>query len=199
MTVKERAQHSDFVAMRRAMVASQLRPSDVNDPAILAAFGQLPREDYVPASLAATAYMDRAVPLENGTVLAPPITHGQMLVAAEPRFGERALVVSASGYLAALVKTLGLEVTEIAPADLARQRKGAAFDLILVDGAAEQLPANLAKLLADDGRIVTGLIDQGVPRLALGRRQGDDIALMRLGEIDAAPIPLFAAPKSWSF
>ena len=66
------------------MIDSQLRVSGVNDPAILAAFAAIPREDFVPAERRAVAYADRAVPLGDGAVLAPALTHGQMLTAAEP-------------------------------------------------------------------------------------------------------------------
>jgi protein-L-isoaspartate(D-aspartate) O-methyltransferase len=75
------------------MIDSQLRVSGVNDPAILAAFAAIPREDFVPAERRAVAYADRAVPLGDGTVLAPALTHGQMLTAAEPVPADTALVI----------------------------------------------------------------------------------------------------------
>jgi protein-L-isoaspartate(D-aspartate) O-methyltransferase len=59
-----------MVRERKAMIESQLRVSGVNDPAVLAAFAAVPREDFVPAERRALAYMDRAVPLGDGTVLA---------------------------------------------------------------------------------------------------------------------------------
>ena len=78
---------ADLAPARRAMIDSQLRVSGVNDPAILAALAAIPREDFVPAERRAVAYADRAVPLGDGTVLAPALTHGQMLTAAEPVAG----------------------------------------------------------------------------------------------------------------
>jgi protein-L-isoaspartate O-methyltransferase len=41
-----------MVRERKAMIDSQLRVSGVNDPAVLAAFAAVPREDFVPASAA---------------------------------------------------------------------------------------------------------------------------------------------------
>ena len=38
----------DFEPMRRAMVASQLRTTGVNDPRVIAAMGEVPRERFVP-------------------------------------------------------------------------------------------------------------------------------------------------------
>lgn len=101
------AAETGMVRERKAMIESQLRVSGVNDPAVLAAFAAVAREDFVPADRRALAYMDRAVPLGDGTVLAPALTHGQMLIAAAPVAGERALVVGKPGtYLAALLREL---------------------------------------------------------------------------------------------
>ncbi|GHC85161.1 protein-L-isoaspartate O-methyltransferase family protein [Novosphingobium pokkalii] len=192
------AAETGMVRERKAMIESQLRVSGVNDPAVLAAFAAVPREDFVPAERRALAYMDRAVPLGDGTVLAPALTHGQMLIAAAPVAGERALVVGKPGtYLAALLRELGLVVTVASPADdLAALGQ---FVLVLVDGAIEQATPALEATVADDGRLVTGLVDRRVTRLALGRKAAGQVALAALGDADFAVLPEFAAAKGWSF
>ena len=43
---------------RRAMIDSQLRPSGVNEPWVLAEMLRVPREDFVPAARRASAYMN---------------------------------------------------------------------------------------------------------------------------------------------
>lgn len=197
-----------FDAARRAMVDSQLRVSGVNDPAILAAFAAEPREDHVPEAARAIAYIDRAVPLGNGAVLAPALTHGQMLTAAEPVAADHVLVIGRPGtYLAALVARLGAKVTVAAPHGDGRDGDGsggdwaiaAPYSLVLIDGAIGQVPPALVAVLADQGRVVTGLIERGVARLAIGRRVLGDLVLTSLGEADFAVLPEFAAKKSWSF
>src|SRR5438128_9088166 len=96
-----------FEPMRRAMVASQLRTTGVNDPRVVAAMGEVPRERFVPAERAALAYADALVPLADGRALSPPMALGQMLTAAELDGDERALVIGAgSGYAAAVVARL---------------------------------------------------------------------------------------------
>ena len=45
----------NFEQMRRAMVASQLRTTGVNDPRVVAAMGAVPRERFVPAERCALA------------------------------------------------------------------------------------------------------------------------------------------------
>ena len=53
--------------------------------------------------------------------------------------------------------------------------------------------------LAEGGRIVTGLVERGVTRLAAGRRAAGEVALLPLAELGIPVLPEFAAPKRWSF
>lgn len=194
--VEDRTATAEMLTARRAMIDSQLRVTGVNSPAILAAFAQVPREDFVPAERHAVAYADRAVPLGDGTILAPALTYGQMLEAAEPARADTVLVLSGNGYLAALVTHLCDNVSRVATL---AQAHGGPYSLILIDGAAEVLPDSLGTLLADDGRVVTGLVERNVTRLALARKALGHIVPTTLGEADFAVLPEFSAPKSWSF
>lgn len=217
MVIEQQAAVSS-AQMRRAMIDSQLRVSGVNDPAVLAAMDAVAREDFVPESRRSVAYADRAVPLGGGRVLAPALTHGQMLIEAEPGADDNVLIIGGgTGYLAAVVAPLvgKLTVVEADPAlaDAAPAKagtwvagplaKGAAkhgpYSLILIDGAVEQVPSDIAKQLADDGRVVTGWLENGVTRLAAGRKAAGVVALTALGEADFAVLPEFAAPRKWSF
>ena len=196
--VDERTGPGAMTQARRAMIDSQLRVSGVNDPAILAAFDSTPREDFVPAARAAVAYVDRAVQLGDGAVLAPALTHGQMLTAAQVAPTDSVLVIGKPGaYLAALARKLAA-IVDTAAAGAALDGKGP-YTLILVDGAIEQAPAAFAQALADDGRIVTGLVERGVMRLALGRKVAGALALTSLAEADFALLPEYTAPAKWSF
>lgn len=185
-------------AARRAMIESQLRPSGVNESWILAAMEALPREEFLPAEAHGHAYMDRAIPLGDGRFLAAPLVHGRMLGEAAPTAQDKVLVVSTTGYLAALVKGVTGSVDLVDPAEAAAKKKGD-YALLLIDGAIEQLPAALAARLAEGGRIVTGLVERGVTRLAAGRKLGGEVSLLALAEIGIPVLPEFAAPKRWSF
>lgn len=188
--------HRAMPQARRAMIDSQLRVTGVNSPAILAAFATVAREDFVPADRRAVAYADRAVPLGDGKTLSPALTYGQMLEAAVPVRTDSVLVISGNGYLAALAAQL---CDNVSTASSLADAQGGPFSLILIDGAAEVLPDSLGALLTDDGRVVTGLVDRGVTRLALARKALGHIVPTALGEADFAVLPEFAAPKSWSF
>ncbi len=184
---------------RRAMIDCQLRVSGVNDSAVLRAMGAVEREDFVPPALKANAYVDRALPLGGGAGLAAPLVHGRMLAEAALQPGEKVLIVSDSGYLAALVTAMGGEGTLISPADAAAKKNRGPYSLILIDGAAEVLPGTIAAMLANDGRVITGVVTRGITRLAAGRKSGNGVALMNLAEIGMPVLAAFAAAKSWSF
>ncbi|MDT0506431.1 protein-L-isoaspartate O-methyltransferase [Novosphingobium sp. MMS21-SN21R] len=194
--VEDRPAAGDMLIARRAMIDSQLRVTGVNSPAILAAFNAVPREDFVPADRRAVAYADRAVPLGDGKALSPALTYGQMLEAADVTESDSVLVISGNGYLEALVSKLSGNVVR---ADSLVAAQAGTYSVILIDGAAEVLPDSLGALLAEDGRVVTGLVERGVTRLAIARKAGGKVIATALGEADFAVLPDLAAPKKWSF
>lgn len=191
---------TDFAAARRAMVDSQLRVSGVNEEWVLAAMGTTAREDFLPAAARGYAYIDRAIPLGDGHALPAPLVQGRMLTEAAPTAQDSVLIVSCgSDYLAELVRPLAGSVTVVSAADAAAGKVSGEFSLLLIDGAAEQLPAALTDCLVDAGRVVTGLVERGVTRLAAGRKLAGTVALLPLAEIGIPVLAEFAAPKRWSF
>ena len=194
------AADASFATARRAMIDSQLRTSAVNEPWVLAAMASLPRENYVPESERSSAYIDRAVPLGGGRFLAAPLVHGKMLAEANPTANDKALLIaSGSAYLEALLRPLVGSLDGVDAGDVAGGIAGSGYTLIVVDGAAEQLPAALASALADDGRVITGIVDQRVTRLAVARKSGAALALVPVADLGIPALPEFAAPKRWSF
>ncbi|MET0587561.1 MAG: protein-L-isoaspartate O-methyltransferase [Novosphingobium sp.] len=197
---EERPDAGSFAEARRAMIDSQLRTSGVNEPFVLAAMARVPREDFVPEGLRTSAYIDRAIPLGEGRFLASPVVHGMMLAEAAPKPADKVLLVGdGKGYLAVLFAPLVGSLDAVAPADAAGKSGAGEYSLIVIDGAAEELPASIEKLLADDGRLVTGVVERGVTRLAAGRKAAGAISLLPLAEIGIPVLPEFAAPKRWSF
>lgn len=191
---------TDFAAARRAMVDSQLRVSGVNEEWVLSVMGTTAREQFVPAAARGHAYIDRAIPLGDGHALPAPLVQGRMLAEAAPTAQDDVLIVSCgSDYLAELVRPLARSVTVVSAADAAAGAVSGEYSLLLVDGAAEQLPAALTDTLVDAGRVVTGLVERGVTRLAAGRKLAGSVALRPLAEIGIPVLAEFAAPKRWSF
>ena len=212
----------NFEHMRRAMVASQLRTTGTNDPRVLAAMGEVPRERFVPAERLSLAYADALVPLKPGRDFNSPMALGRLLTEAAPRDGERALAVGvATGYAAAVLSRLvgrctaveeDEELAAAARRNLAgfevglvegAMKEGCAaegpYDLILIDGAVEHVPDSLVAQLAEGGRLATGLVENGVTRLAIGRRAGEGFGLTAFADAAAAILPGFAKPRAFQF
>jgi len=197
---EERPDAGNFAEARRAMIDSQLRTSGVNEPFVLKAMAGVAREDFVPDVARSAAYIDRAIPLGDGRFLAAPVVQGMILAEAAPKASDRALLVGdGNGYLAALLSPLVGSLDAVLPADVAATAGKGDYSLIVIDGAVEELPAGIETLLADDGRLVTGVVERGVTRLAAGRKAAGAISLLPLAEIGIPAIPEFAAPKRWSF
>lgn len=199
LTEDRSATATDFSAARRAMIVSQLRTSGVNEPWVLEAMAGVPRENFVPAELRDAAYIDRAVPLGEGRFLGAPLVQGKMLQEAAPAKTDKALIVGdGEGYLATLLRPLVGSLDAVAPAAAGEAASGE-YDLIVIDGAIEVLPDALSARLAEGGRVVTGVTERGVTRLAAGTKAGGVTSLLPLAELGIPVLSEFAAPKRWSF
>ncbi|WP_420607575.1 protein-L-isoaspartate O-methyltransferase family protein [Novosphingopyxis sp.] len=219
---------NNFQAMRDAMIDGQLRPSGVNDRDIVRAMASVPREEFVPETRASVAYADRSVPLGNGRFLAPPVALGRLLTVAEPQRSDTVLIVGAgTGYSAMVMAHLTGPVTALeSDTDLlaaARPRlAGGAFsdlsavqlvegdltggyaangpyDLILIDGAVETVPEALAAQLADGGRLICGLAEDGLTRLAVARKRGGVVRPVPFEDNEVPVLPGFARAKAFRF
>ncbi|HEY0113077.1 MAG TPA: protein-L-isoaspartate O-methyltransferase [Allosphingosinicella sp.] len=212
----------NFEHMRRAMIASQLRTTGTNDPAVLAAMGEVARERFVPRERLPMAYADALVPLNGTRSLNSPMALGRLLTEAAPRRGERALVIApALGYAAAVMDRLvgtviaveeDPELAAAARSNLAGTEvslvegplnqgcsEGAPYDLILIDGAVEFVPEALVEQIADGGRLACGLLENGVTRLALGRKAGNAFGLAAFTDVATAILPGFTKPRAFTF
>ncbi len=185
---------------RKAMIDSQLRTSGVNEEYVLARMYAVPRENFVPDEARAIAYMDRAVPLGDGRYLAAPVVQAMMLAEAAPTKDDSVLIVEGgTSYFAELIAPLVASVDRISPADAVEKAGRKTYSLIVVDGAIERLPTKLAKRLEDNGRIVTGLTDKGITRIAVGRNVAGSVPLQAVADIGMPVLHEFDQEKSWSF
>ena len=208
----------DFSLARRAMVDSQLRPEGVTDRGVLAAMSSVERERYVPEEARALAYFDRPLKIAKGRAMMPPAALGRLLSELVPRPGERALVVgSGTGYSAALLRSIGLDVIALeADKSLAERAveagvettlgepdkgwaKGAPYDLMLLDGAVEEIPAALIKQLRDGGRLAGAIVERGVSRLVIGRASGGALGLRSIADAEVEALPGFERPRAFTF
>jgi protein-L-isoaspartate(D-aspartate) O-methyltransferase len=209
---------TDFGLARRAMVDNQLRPEGVTDRAVLTAMGSVERERFVPESARALAYFDRPLRLGSGRAMMPPAALGRLLSELAPQPGERALIVgSGTGYSAALLRDIGVDATalesEEALADAAEAAgvatvigplpdgwaKGAPYDIMLLDGAVEEVPAALVKQMRDGGRLAGAIVDRGVTRLVVGLVSSGALGLRTIADADVDHLPGFERPRAFTF
>ena len=208
----------NFEQMRRAMVVSQLRTTGVSDARVVTAMGEVARERFVPTDKASIAYAEIAFPLGDGRSLNPPMVTGRLLTQAQVVAGDSVLLIgAATGYTAALLLALGASVVAVEEDEALfaqgkaavpgatwvkaalTSKKGAPYSLILIDGAVEQIPQALVDQLADGGRLVGALIENGVSRLVSGAKAGKGFGTTAFADADAAVLPGFEKPAGFSF
>jgi protein-L-isoaspartate(D-aspartate) O-methyltransferase len=171
---------ADFSAVRRDMVARQIRDRGIRSTRVLAAMETVPRHLFIPADLISEAYADEALPIGAGQTISQPFMVAAMAELLSLQGYERVLEVGAgSGYQAAVLSLLAREVIAVesipALAASARERlarlgytnarieegdgsegwaAGAPFDAIVVSAASPSVPLPLTSQLAEGGRLV---------------------------------------------
>jgi protein-L-isoaspartate(D-aspartate) O-methyltransferase len=179
--------HDSYAKARFNMVESQIRTNRVTDPALLAALSRLPRQVFVPDSLAGVAYVDKSLRIVGDRYLLEPLVLARLVQEASVTPADKVLVIGAgTGYSTALIAGLAASVTALesdaALADTARANlarlgianaivqtgplnQGAAasgpYDVILIDGMIGELPKAIADQIAPHGRLVTILSQEG--------------------------------------
>ncbi len=216
--------HENFNEMRKAMVVGQLRTTEVDDPRVIAAMSDVPREDFVPAAQRQVAYSDRGVQIGEGRALNAPLATGRLLDTAELKADDNVLLIGgATGYTAALLSYLVKSVVSIEQSGklvnrakkalegstnvriekVARHESGfakdAPYSVIIIDGVVEQIPQTLVDQLQDSGRLVAAISDSGITRLVIGRKAGGVIGYQYFADFGGTVIPGFDRAKSFNF
>jgi protein-L-isoaspartate(D-aspartate) O-methyltransferase len=164
-----------------------LRQRGISDKAVLRAMDAVPREHFVEARFADSAYADQAMPIACGQTISQPYVVAYMTEQLAVRPSHRVLEVgTGSGYQAAVLSRLAREVVTLERyrtlANSARARlrtlnytnvevllgdgfggepMRAPYDRIIVTAAAESIPPALIAQLAEDGIMVLPLGPHG--------------------------------------
>lgn len=221
--------NADFFELRTKMVDGQIRTTDVTDPAILDAMSSVPREVFVDEKRRALAYIDEDIeiaPARPGSparYLMEPSPFAKLLQLAEITPSDRVLDVgTGTGYSAAVLSLLAGSVVALeSDSGLAERARtlladaanvsvvtgklgeghaaSAPYDVILLEGAVEQLPEALRSQLAEGGRLVAveGLGNAGVARLHL--KTGGSITSRRAFNAAVKPLPGFERTPAFEF
>jgi len=196
------------------MVERQLRRRGIGDERVLAAMGEVPREEFVPEAYRGRAYADSALPIGEEQTISQPWIVAAICQALALKGGERVLDVgSGSGYSTAVLAHLAGEVIGIerhaSLAEGARRvldRLGienarllvgdgsrglperAPFDAIAVHATAPAPPRALLAQLADGGRLVVPIAADGADLLTVFARQGEELRRTEIGPCRFVPL-----------
>jgi protein-L-isoaspartate(D-aspartate) O-methyltransferase len=207
-----------FAVLRQRMGHSQLQTVGVFESNILAAMGEVPRERYLPATMAGLAYADAALEVAPGRFLLEPMALGLLLQHAGLARQDRVLVVgAATGYSAAVINAAGAHAFALESDSLLAAQAEAAgiptsigplaeglaahapYDIILFEGAIEAIPAAIAAQLAKRGRVAAVMREGHVGRAMAGPLVAGRIATPAFLEVAARPLPGFAKPRAFVF
>jgi len=216
----------DFQAARKHMVDSQVRPNDVTDARVQAAFETVERENYLPAELRAQAYVDREVRYAPARSLATARDFAKLVDALDIDSGDLILdVACGTGYSSAILSQLGEMVVAVendeALAQKAQQNwsdagivntavvsaapeagapKQGPFDIIIIGGAIEVEPTALLAQLKDGGRLGAFMRKGAVSKAVVWRKSGEAVAAHEIFDAATSTIASgFERPKAFVF
>ena len=215
---------SDFATRRRVMVDTQVRPSDVTKFPVIDAMLSVPREIFVPDAQREAAYADTNIALSPDRSLLEPRTLAKMLDALDIRADELLLDVGCGlGYSSAvaarmaeavvaleedeamageaqgLLSDIGADNVVIHQGPLA---EGAAehgpYDVILIEGGVEQVPAAILEQLKEGGRIACVFMEGALGSARLGYKSGGAVSWRFLFNAGATVLPEFRKEVSFA-
>jgi protein-L-isoaspartate(D-aspartate) O-methyltransferase len=105
---------ADWAEQRALMVERQLRERGIDDPRVLAAMGEVPREAFLPPEVRGDAYADGALPIGEGQTMSQPWIVAFMAQLLGLEGDEKVLEVgTGSGYGAAVLSRLCAHVVTV--------------------------------------------------------------------------------------
>ena len=205
---------TDFETSRARMVERQLRRRGIGDERVLAAMGEVPREQFVSERYRGRAYADSALPIGEGQTISQPWIVAAICQALALQGTERVLDVGAgSGYSTAVLSrlvrevvgverheslaagarraldALGVENAELLVGDGSRGLPECTpFDAIAVHATAPAPPRTLLGQLADGGRLVVPIAAEGADLLTVFERRGEELRHEEIGPCRFVPL-----------
>lgn len=200
---------STFEINRERMIEEQLVSRGIHDQRVLEAMRQVPRHLFVEDAMQAHAYGDFPLPIGSGQTISQPYIVALMTQELLLQGSEKVLEIgTGSGYQAAILSRLCQRVFTVERIDslVGRARKvfdrlryhnivsriddgtegwpsEAPFDGILVTAGGPRIPDPLLAQLADPGRMIIPVGDQGVQELQLVEKRDGGITVQTIEQV----------------
>lgn len=215
---------SDFAARRTTMVDTQVRTSDVTKFPVIDAMLTIPREEFVPASRRSVAYSGENLDIGHGRVLLEPRTLAKMVDALDIQPDELVLDLACGyGYSAAVMARMAEAVVAIEDdaelASEAEQRlseagidnvavlhapltegapKQGPYDVILIEGAVQDIPAAIVEQLREGGRVAALFVEGALGVAWIGTRQNGQLSWRYSFNAKAPMLPGFGLQRGFA-
>lgn len=213
---------TDFAALRRNMVDSQIAPNGVTDRRLLRAMAEVPREAFVADTQRPVAYIDEAIKLGKGRALLEPMTTARMLQLARIEPEDRVLEIGCgTGYASAVMAELTSKIValESDPALAERARTALAltkvkvvegpldqghaaegpYDAIILSGSVPAVPERLASQLSQNGRLIAIVGESAPARITVFTRTGKGLSGLAYDDAATCPLPGFERAPEFVF
>lgn len=214
---------TEFSARRVMMVDTQVRPSDVTKFPIIEAMLSVPREVYVPSALREAAYMGENIEFAPGRVVLEARSLAKLLDALDVRRDELVLDIGCGlGYSTAVIARMAEAVIAVeedetlaggAERTLAAQgvdnaavvtgplvagaAKHAPYDVIVLQGAAQTIPAAILDQLKEGGRIGALFMEGALGVARIGHKKDGRISWRFSFNASAPVLPGFTTARSF--
>jgi protein-L-isoaspartate(D-aspartate) O-methyltransferase len=215
----------DYARARLNMVNNQLRPNRVDDPTLLDAMGEVPRERFLPKALRGVAYADEDLPLPDGGWLIEPLALGRLIQAAGVRSTDVVLVIGCStGYAGVVLSRLAATVILVEPQARAPAVEAlldelgvdnvavvvsddpadghpsqAPFDVIFLVGSVASVPPALLEQIGETGRIVAVIDDGRIGKATLFTKLHGVVGQREMFDAQIPPCPGLVVSPGFAF
>jgi protein-L-isoaspartate(D-aspartate) O-methyltransferase len=215
----------DYARARLNMVNNQLRPSRVDDPNVLDAMAEIPRELFLPKALRGVAYADEDLPLPTGGWLIEPLVLARLIQAAGIRPTDVVLVIGCStGYAGVVLSRLAATVLLVEPEARAQDLESlldelgvdnvavvvsedpaaghpsqAPFDVIFLVGSVRSVPPALFEQIGEAGRIMAVIDDGRIGKATLFTRLHGVVGQREMFDAQIPPCPGLVSSSGFAF
>ncbi len=216
----------DVERARFNMIEQQIRTWDVLDPKVLNLLNEFPREDFVPESHRALAFVDINIPLAHGQTMMQPKMEARLLQELALTGKDKVLEIgTGSGYLTGLLAHLAASVdtVDIFPdfieqarqklaahglnnisyfeGDAARGWEGSGpYDAIIITGSVPILPETYKSNLTRNGRLIAVVGEAPVMEAVLVQRlEENSWQQVALFETNLPPLVHAESPQKFVF